>query len=281
MQPTAYGGVMTDDQAPDTAADSPVVVDVSGAVCTIRLNRPEAMNALNLATKEALLAAVRDAAADDATRCVVLTGTGRAFCVGQDLREHVQGLEQGAEFLSTTVSEHYNPIATLLATMNKPVITAINGVAAGAGLSFALTGDLRIMADTGGMNTAFAGIALSCDSGASYWLPRLVGHTRAKDLLFNPRTVSADECLDLGLVTQVVPADEFEAAVSSAAQRLAAGPTQAYGAMRQAILTSSTAPLTEALAGEEAFMATTGATSDHQEAVRAFLAKEAPSFTGR
>lgn len=264
-----------------TTAESPVVVETSGAVRTVRLNRPEAMNALNLAAKEALRDALAAAAEDESVRCVVLTGTGRAFCVGQDLREHVAGLEQGADFLATTVGEHYNPIATMLASMSKPVVTAVNGVAAGAGMSFALAGDVRIMVDTAGMNTAFAGIALSCDSGASWWLPRLVGHARAKDLLFFPRTVPAAECLELGLVTRVVPADEFEGAVREVAERIAAGPTKAYAAMRKAILDGSAMPLGEALRVEEAFMASTGDTADHREAVRAFLAKEQPTFTGR
>ena len=200
-----------------TTTESPVVVETSGAVRTVRLNRPDAMNALDIATKEALLGELTAAAQDERVRCVVLTGTGRAFCVGQDLREHVAGLERGADFLATTVTEHYNPIATLLASMNKPVVTAVNGVAAGAGLSFALAGDVRIMVDTAGMNTAFAGIALSCDSGASWWLPRLVGHARAKDLLFFPRTIPAPECLELGLVTAVVPAERFESAVPGGA----------------------------------------------------------------
>lgn len=263
-----------------TTTESPVVVETSGAVRTVRLNRPDAMNALDIATKEALLGALTAAAQDERVRCVVLTGTGRAFCVGQDLREHVAGLERGADFLATTVTEHYNPIATLLASMNKPVVTAVNGVAAGAGMSFALAGDVRIMVDTAGMNTAFAGIALSCDSGASWWLPRLVGHARAKDLLFFPRTIPAPECLELGLVTAVVPAERFESAVLEAAERLASGPTQAYGAMRQAVLASASMPLPEALEVEESFMASTGDTADHREAVRAFLAKEAPDFTG-
>ena len=264
-----------------TPAEPTVRVERAGAVSTIRIDRPAAMNALDLVTKEALRDAVAAAAEDESVRCVVLTGTGRAFCVGQDLNEHVAGLEQGADFLATTVSDHYNPIATMLASMNKPVVTAINGVAAGAGMSFALAGDVRIMVDTAGMNTAFAGIALSCDSGASWWLPRLVGHARAKDLLFFPRTVPATECLELGLVTSVVPADAFDGAVRATAQRLAAGPTQAYGAIRQAVLASATAALPDALAVEESFMASTGATSDHREAVRAFLAKETPGFTGR
>jgi len=263
------------------APDSPVLVEDLDGVRTIRLNRPEAMNAVNLAMKLALKEAVTDAAEDESVRVVVLTGSGRAFCVGQDLREHVQNLEKGDESLASTVSEHYNPVAMLLATMNKPVITAINGVAAGAGMSMALTGDLRIMADTAGINSAFAGIALSCDTGASFWLPRLVGHARAKDLLFNPRTVPAAECLELGLVTQVVAAEDLDIVVRQAAERLAAGPTKAYGAMRQAVLAGSTLPLAEALAVEESFMASTGATEDHKEAVRAFLAKERPTFVGR
>lgn len=267
------------DSAP--APKTPVLVENIDGVRTIRLNRPEAMNALDLVTKESLKDAVTAAAQDESVRVVVLTGSGRAFCVGQDLREHVKGLDDEADFLASTVSEHYNPTAILLATMNKPVITAINGVAAGAGMSLALTGDLRIMADTAGINTAFAGIALSCDTGASFWLPRLVGHDQAKDLLFNPRTVPAAECLDLGLVTEVVAAEDLEVAVRQAAERLAAGPTQAFGAMRQALLSGSTLPLVEALAVEESFMASTGATADHREAVRAFLAKDKATFTGR
>lgn len=250
-------------------------------MCTIRLNRADAMNSLTAAAKEALLTALAGAADDDEVRVVVLTGSGKAFCVGHDLREHIRGLEQGASNLLETVSKHYNPIATILATMNKPVIAAINGVAAGAGMSFALAADVRIMVEGAGMNTAFAGIALSCDSGASFWLPRLVGPMVAKDLLFNPRTIPAAECLALGLVSQVVAAEDFETTVQQVAERLAAGPTRAYGAMRQAVISGSTMPLADALAAEEAHMGTTGATADHREAVRAFLAKEAPAFTGQ
>ena len=264
-----------------TTAQSSVLVETTGAVRTVRINRPEAMNALDLATKEALLGALTAAAEDESVRCVVLTGSGRAFCVGQDLHEHVAGLDRGADFLATTVSDHYNPIATILATMDKPVLTAINGVAAGAGMSFALAGDVRVMVEGAGMNTAFAGIALSCDSGASWWLPRLVGHARAKDLLYFPRTVPAAECVELGLVSRVVAAADFDDVVRETAERLAAGPTKAYGAMRRAVLHSAAAPLEDALGVEEGFMASTGATSDHREAVRAFLAKESPRFTGR
>lgn len=259
-----------------------VVVDRSATgVETIRLDRPDAMNALDLVTKVALRDRLAEAAADPQVRCVVLTGTGRAFCVGHDLREHVAALAAGAGELGSTVRDHYNPIATLLATMDKPVIAALNGVAAGAGMSFALAADFRVMAETASMTTAFAGIGLSCDSGASYWLPRLVGPARAKDLLMLPRSVGAKECLALGLATHVVPGDALETMVADLAGRLAAGPTLAYGAMRRLVAASPASSLADALAAEEGFMGTTGATADHRGAVEAFVAKQPPTFQGR
>ena len=187
--------------ASDPSSVSPVLVEVADAVATVRLNRPEAMNSLDTATKVALRDALREVAADEAVRCVVLTGSGRAFCVGQDLKEHVQLLESGDEqALFSTVREHYNPIVTALATMPKPVLAAVNGVAAGAGASFAFACDMRIVADDAGFNLAFTGIGLSCDSGASWTLPRLVGQSKAIELLYEPRTLSASEAAELGLV---------------------------------------------------------------------------------
>ena len=268
-------------RAPDSAATSPLVVTVSDGVAWVRLNRPDAMNALDRALKVALLDALRSAADDPAVRCVVLTGNGRAFCVGQDLKEHVADLRSGDTTLSTTVVEHYNPIVMLLATMNKPVVAGINGVAAGAGLSFALACDVRIIVDTAGVNTAFAGIALSCDSGASWSLPRLVGPARAKDLLMFPRTIPADEALSLGLVSRVVSAEDFDGAVREVATRLAAGPTLAYGSIRRAVATSAGTDLESALAHEGELMGLTGQSADHRAAVDAFLAKEKPTFQGR
>ena len=165
------------------------------------------MNSLDVATKEALLAAVRRVADDPAVRCVVLTGTGRAFCVGQDLKEHIEILHsESSDALFRTVDEHYNPIVTTLIEMAKPVIAAVNGVAAGAGASLAFACDLRIVADSAGFNLAFANVALSCDTGSSFTLQRLVGKAKAIELLYFPRTVKADEALSLGLATQVVPA---------------------------------------------------------------------------
>jgi 2-(1,2-epoxy-1,2-dihydrophenyl)acetyl-CoA isomerase len=265
---------------PDRAA-APVLLDVSGGVATVTFNRADAMNALDTPTKELLLSTLQRVAEDVDVRVVVLTGTGRAFCVGQDLREHIGLLQSGDESLWQTVPEHYNPVVELIATMNKPVIAALNGVAAGAGAAFAFAADLRILADTAGFNLAFAGIALSCDSGSSWTLPRLVGTARAKELLLMPRTVRAEEALAIGLATKVVPAAELAGAVAELAATLAAGPTLAYGSIRRAVDFSAGHPLGESLAQEAEYMALTGGSEDHAAAVSAFLAKEQPTFTGR
>jgi 2-(1,2-epoxy-1,2-dihydrophenyl)acetyl-CoA isomerase len=264
-----------------TTVQTPVLVTRDGAVATVTFNRPDAMNSLDLATKEALLVALRDVADDPGVRAVVLTGAGRAFCAGQDLREHIEGLQAGDSALGETVQAHYNPAATLLATMNKPVIAAVNGVAAGAGASLAMAADFRILAESAGMNLAFAGIALSCDTGSSWNLPRLVGLAKAKELLLLPRTISADECLTLGLATQVVPDEDFAAAVSELATKLAAGPTLSYGSLRRAVLYSATHTFEESLVHEAELMTYTGHTADHHAAVEAFLAKRKPQFEGR
>jgi 2-(1,2-epoxy-1,2-dihydrophenyl)acetyl-CoA isomerase len=259
----------------------PVRYDVEDSVATITLDRPDAMNSLDTGTKEALLAAVRRAGADPDVRCVVLTGTGRAFCVGQDLREHADNLAtSSAEEVWATVDRHFIPIARGLTEMAKPVVAAVNGVAAGAGLSIALACDFRVAADSAGFNTAFVGVALSCDTGISWTLQRLVGSARALDLLLLPRTVRAPEALQLGLVTSVVPADALAAEAASLARKLARGPTVAYAAVKAAVAYGASHPLDEALAFESEMMARTGVTADHREAVRAFLAKQAPTFGG-
>lgn len=262
--------------------DAPVLLHVDGAVATITLNRPDAMNGLDVATKDLLLETVRRVADDPEVRCVVLTGSGRAFCVGQDLKEHLAGLKGDADVpLSDTVERHYNPIVHTLATMAKPVVAAVNGVAAGAGASLAFAADFRVLVESAGFNTSFAGVALSCDTGSSWTLPRLVGQAKAMELLYFPRTVSAQEALELGLATQVVPEDGFADAVGTLAARLAAGPTVALGSIRQAVAHSASHPLDESLAFEAEKMALTGGTEDHLAAVDAFVAKQKPEFHGR
>jgi 2-(1,2-epoxy-1,2-dihydrophenyl)acetyl-CoA isomerase len=281
--PGGSGSVRTGTDGASEAAL--VVVTAEGGTTTVRLNRPEAMNALDVPTKVALRDTLTTAAQDESTRCVVLTGTGRAFCVGQDLREHARlladGGREGAEALRTTVTEHYNVIAHTLATMPKPVVAAVNGVAAGAGAGFAFAADVRILAESAGFNMAFTGIALSADSGSTWWLPRLVGAAKAKELLLMPRTVGAKEALDLGLATEVVPDADLADRTHEVAARLAGGPTVAYGAVREALAYSLAHPLEESLAHEGELMALTGATADHQAAVTAFLAKEKRTFEGR
>jgi 2-(1,2-epoxy-1,2-dihydrophenyl)acetyl-CoA isomerase len=258
-----------------------VLLDLADGVATVTLNRPEAMNALDIATKNLLLEILQRVAEDPSVRAVVLTGTGRAFCVGQDLREHITLLTSQDESLWSTVPEHYNPIVELISTMNKPVIAAINGVAAGAGASFAFAADLRVIVDTGGFNLAFAGIALSCDTGASWTLPKLIGTAKAIELLMLPRTVPAAEALELGMVNRVVSAAELPSVVNELARTLAEGPTLAYGSIRRSVAFSAGHPLSEALAYEADQMALTGASQDHGTAVAAFLAKEKPVFQGR
>ncbi len=266
---------------PDPTVD-PVLLDVTGGVATITLNRPEAMNSLNIATKDLLVEITAQVAADPAVRCVVLTGTGRAFCTGQDLKEHIDLLHHGgSDALFTTVDEHYNPIVTAIATMEKPVVAAINGVAAGAGASLAFACDFRVVADTAGFNTSFAGVALSCDTGASYHLPLLVGRAKALELMYFPRTVKAEEALALGLATSVVPADSLHDEVAALAQRLATGPTVALGSIRRSVVYAAGHTLEEALVLESAMMQKSGATQDHTAAVAAFVAKQPPVFEGR
>lgn len=254
---------------------------IESAVATITLDRPESMNSLDTATKADLRDAVQRAAADSGIRAVVLAGTGRAFCVGQDLKEYARARQNGSPALENTISEHYNPIVTTLARMPKPVVAAVNGVAAGAGVSFALACDLRVVASSAGFNLAFASIGLSCDSGTSWTLPRLVGWAKARELLLMPRTVSADEAMSLGLATEVVPDEEVLPRATALANELAAGPTVAYAAIRDVLEFSATHGLDESLEHEKQLMRRTGGTEDHRLALEAFLAKQRPEFHGR
>lgn len=260
----------------------PVLLDVLDGVATITLNRPGAMNSLDIATKERLLAILGSVAADPAVRCVVLTGSGRAFCTGQDLKEHMQLLDDGdSDALFSTVDEHYSPLVSVLLDMAKPVIAAVNGVAAGAGASLAMACDLRLVADTAGFNLAFANVGLSCDTGSSITLQQLVGRAKALELLYQPRTVPATEALELGLATRVVVADELAEETRALAARLAAGPTVALGAIRRSVTYAAGHGVPDALAYESEMMRLTGSTRDHRAAVDAFVGKQRPVFQGR
>lgn len=260
---------------------APLLIDDADGVRTLTLNRPEAYNSLTLRLKEDLLTALRDAATDDGVRAVVLTGAGRAFCAGQDLKEHLALLRANDPAPLQTVAAHYNPIITTITGMPKPVIAAVNGMAAGAGASLAYACDLRIAAASAKFLMAFASVGLTADSGASFTLPRLIGYGRAMEMMLLAEPVPADRALAVGMVTQVVADDSVLAAAQDLAKRMAAGPTTAYAKIKEAFLAAASGTLDDALATEARTQAEAGATTDHAEAVDAFVAKRTPTFTGR
>ncbi|MFE0151944.1 enoyl-CoA hydratase-related protein [Nonomuraea sp. NPDC059007] len=254
--------------------------DVSESVSTITLDRPDAMNSLTAELKTALLAALRRAADDPMVRAVLLTGSGRAFCAGQDLREHSDNMEAGRG-LAGTVREHYNPIVELITTMPKPVVAAVNGVAAGAGASLAFACDLRVASEKAKFAMAFSGIGLAPDSGASWTLQRLVGPGRAAELLLLGEPLDARRALELGVVTRVVVPEEVLKTAQELAVRLAHGPTKAYAATKRALAYAATHTLTESLELEAVLQDECAVTDDHFDATRSFLVKERPTFYGR
>ncbi|GLZ07011.1 enoyl-CoA hydratase [Actinomadura sp. NBRC 104412] len=270
------GGV----QEARTTVSGTVAYDLTDGVATITLDRPDAMNSLTVAMKEALLAAVERAAGDDAVRAVILTGAGRAFCAGQDLREHADNLAAGRG-LDDTVRRHYNPVVETITSMPKPVVAAVNGVAAGAGASLAMACDLIIASDRASFSTAFTGIGLAPDSGMSWTLQRLVGRAKAAELLLLGERIKAAEALGLGLVNRVVPADELAPAAVELARRLAAGPTRAYAAVKAALDHAAAHDLSSSLAKEADLQDACEKTADHHNATQAFLKKEQPVFEGR
>jgi 2-(1,2-epoxy-1,2-dihydrophenyl)acetyl-CoA isomerase len=213
-------------------------------------------------------------------RAVVLAGTGRGFCVGQDLREHAAGLAADDPAPLSTVVEHYNPMVMALAQMPKPVVAAVNGMAAGAGAGLSFACDFRIAAKTAGFLIAFANVALSLDSGVSWTLPRLVGSARATALSLLAEPITADAALEMGLVNAVVEPERVLPAAQELAARLAAGPTAAYAAIKQSLAFAATSDLESALALEADLQAQMGATEDHRTATAAFLAKQKPTFVG-
>jgi 2-(1,2-epoxy-1,2-dihydrophenyl)acetyl-CoA isomerase len=251
------------------------------AVRVVRLNRPEQRNALTVDLKNSLVDALERAASDPDVRAVVLAGTGKAFCVGQDLGEHAQALREEAARAFDTVQDHYNPIVRSLATRPNPVVAAINGAAVGAGLGFALACDLRVAAEGASFATAFAAIGLTADSGLSTSLVRALGSARASELMLLGESFDAAQALDWGLVRAVVPADQVLPTALELARRLAEGPTAAYAEIKEALALGAEASWETALQAEGAAQARLGLTRDHAGAVEAFLAKQRPRFEGR
>ncbi|OGB46444.1 MAG: enoyl-CoA hydratase [Burkholderiales bacterium RIFCSPLOWO2_12_FULL_65_40] len=255
----------------------PLLLERHGAIATLRFNRPGALNAIDVPMATALRAAVRSLAQDDSVRCVVLCGAGKGFMAGGDLATLRADPVQGARDLL----EPLNETVALLAQLNAPVIAQVHGVAAGAGLSLMLQADFVLAAEGTRFNLAYINLGTSCDVGASWALPRLVGLRRALEIAMLGDTYSASEAERLGLVNRVVPAAELDAAVQELAQRLAGGPTLAYGHMRRLMRNAFDHDLPAQLAAEaEAFVAC-ARSADLPEGIAAFHAKRPAAFQGR
>ncbi len=266
---------MTGERA--TPAFTALRYEVAEAVATITLDRPEALNALTISLKNELLAAFRAVARDRGVRAVVLTGAGRAFCAGQDLKERLQ---PDAAPLEVEVRERYNPLIAAMRRLDQPIVGAINGVAAGAGASLAFACDIRIAVEGASFVLAFGRIGLVPDSGATWLLPRLVGASKAAELALLGETLSAADAERFGLVARVVPAEALADEARGMAVRLAGLAPRALALTKRALERNSSLDLDGALEDEAYRQGIAGATADHAEGLAAFLEKRAPRFTG-
>ena len=253
-----------------------VLKERQDGVLVLTLNRPEKLNAITGELLDALYAALKEGEEDREVRALLLTGAGRAFSAGQDLTEFGDRKPDYEAHL-----RRYNRVVEALSGLEKPLVVAVNGVAAGAGMSLALWGDLRLAAVGASFTTAFVRIGLVPDSGLSFLLPRLVGLAKAQELLLLSPRLSAEESLALGLVHRVVPAEKLMEEALSLAKELAQGPTRAYALTKKLLLETYRLSLTEALALEAVLQGQAGQTQDHEEGVRAFREKRPPRFQGR
>lgn len=258
-------------------ADPPLHVLRDGAVATLRFARPEALNAIDVPMAQALLAAVQGLAGDPGVRVVVLCGAGKAFMAGGDLATLRAHPVQGAADLLGPL----NAAAQLLAGMNAPVVAKVHGAAAGAGLSLMLQADFVIAAEGTRFNLAYINLGTSCDVGASWALPRLVGLRQALEIALLGDTLTSADALRLGLVNRVVAAEHLDEATATLVARLANGPTLAYGAMRRLLRESFDRDLGSQLAAEAAAFIGCAGTQDMRAGIEAFFTKQPPQFTGR
>lgn len=262
---------------PTPGSTGAIRLEVVDAIATITLDRPAALNALTVAMKQELLAAFRTVGRDRAVRVVVLTGAGRAFCAGQDVKER---LEPDAAPLAVELRERYNPIIRAMHTLDQPIVGAINGIAAGAGASLAFACDIRLAAEGASFLLAFGRLGLVPDSGATWFLPRLVGSAKAAELALLGDPLSAADAERFGLVARVVPADRLAQEARDVAARLAELAPRALALTRRALRRSWSVDLDTALEDEAFDQGTAGATADHAEGIAAFLERRAPRFTG-
>ncbi|MFA6438769.1 MAG: enoyl-CoA hydratase-related protein [Bacteriovoracaceae bacterium] len=255
-----------------------VLYSVTDSILTITLNRPDVFNAVNNQMKKELLETLIQAEKDSSVRCIVLRGAGeKAFCSGQDLKEYRDAKSSMKEILE----KGYNPIIKQMRSMEKPIIAMINGVAAGAGFSFALACDMRIMSDNAKLIQAFVRIGLVADSGSHWFLPRLVGTAKAFEYAATGKDIDAIEAKEVGLVNYAVPAAELEKVTYELAGKLANGATKAIGIIKRTLNKSLTMTFDELLSYEAMMQEVAAQSSDHKEGVAAFIEKRTPRFEGK
>jgi 2-(1,2-epoxy-1,2-dihydrophenyl)acetyl-CoA isomerase len=258
-----------------------LIETIEDGVATLTFNRPERMNALSTPIMEGLLHGLPRLAGDPGVRVIVLTGAGRAFCAGGDVKSMAEGGEERSAAEATARLRSRMEVSRILHELPKPTIAMINGPAAGAGLAFALACDLRIAGASARLVTAFVKVGFSGDFGGSFFLTRLVGTAKARELYFTGRPVDAQEALSLGLVNRVVPDDQLADATMELARSLAQGPQIALSLMKRNLNCAESSGLAELLDMEAANQVLTGRTEDHREAAKAFVEKRAPVFVGR
>lgn len=248
------------------------------SVATLLLDRPEKFNSFIRDMALDFQEKLEDAAKDDSVRCIVITGSGKAFCAGQDLHE---ATDDNGISLNKIVSEHYNPIILKIRNLKKPVIAAVNGVAAGAGANIALACDIVLAKESASFIQAFSKIGLIPDSGGTWTLPRLIGLQRASALMMTGEKVSAKEAQNMGMIYKAIPDDAFEHEVHQCAVLLAQMPTYGLALTKEALNHSFSHSLEEQLALEDKLQTLAGDSSDYKEGTSAFLEKRKPNFKGR